>query len=387
MYNFVTFKFFIKGLNLSDLTLILLSAGDSNRFGQKVKKQWLRIDLIPLWLFVTNRFKSFYNFEKIIITSNEIELKYMQNFANHTFVKGGKTRQESLQNAIKLVDTKYVMVSDVARCCIDKDMVLRVIDAKEDGDCIVPYLNVSDTIVYNEDTIDRDKIKLIQTPQLSTTSKLKEALNSEILYTDDSSAIKAIGGKVVYVKGSNEAQKVTFFENLKEIKCLKAPSKDIFVGNGFDVHEFSSDTKMKLGGVEIDVNYGFKAHSDGDVLIHSLIDALLGAVGGGDIGEFFPDTDRAYKDINSKILLEKIVSFVHSVGYEITNVDVSIIAQKPKLFNYKIKIKEEIAKLLQIEKYQVNIKATTTEKLGFIGREEGVAVLSTANLKFFDWSE
>lgn len=375
----------MKGFGLSDLTLILLSAGDSNRFGQKVKKQWLRVESIPLWLFVTNRFKSFYNFEKIVITSNEVELNYMQNFANHTFVKGGKTRQESLQNALQFVDTKYVIVSDVARCCVDKDMLLRVISERDKADCVVPYLSVSDTVVYDGNTIDRDRVKLIQTPQLSLTSKLKEALESKTLFTDDSSAIKAIGGKVTYVEGSSEAQKLTFFENLSEIKCLKPPSNEIFNGNGFDVHEFENNKKMKLGGATIDVDYGFKAHSDGDVLIHSLIDALLGASSAGDIGEFFPDSDDTYKDIDSKILLEKIVSFINSVGFEIINVDVTIIAQKPRLLNYKMKIKENLAKMLQIEKHRVNVKATTTEKLGFIGRKEGVAVISSANLKFFNW--
>ena len=309
----------------------------------------------------------------------------MKNFADFTFVKGGKTRQESLNNALGFVESKFVIVSDIARCCIDREMILRVINSRNIADCTVPFLSVSDTVTFKDETIDRDRVKIIQTPQLSLTSKLKEALKSDIIFTDDSSAIKAIGGSVTFVDGSSEATKLTFIENLNELKCLKPPSSDIFIGNGFDVHEFEANKEMKLGGIKIDVNYGFKAHSDGDVLIHSLIDSMLGAIGVGDIGEFFPDTDIKYKNIDSKILLSEIVTFIGSVGYEIINIDVTIIAQKPRLLKYKIKIRESIAKLLQIEKYQVNIKATTTEKLGFIGRSEGVAVLSTANLKFFDW--
>ncbi len=142
---------------------------------------------------------------------------------------------------------------------------------------------------------------------------------------------------------------------------------------------------MWLGGIQIDVPYGFKAHSDGDVLIHSLIDALLGAACAGDIGEFFPDTDAQYKNIDSKLLLEEIVKFICDVGYEITNIDLTIIAQKPKINPYKQEIKTTIARLLKIEKQFVNIKATTAEKLGFIGRAEGVAVQSIATLKYYDW--
>lgn len=146
-------------------------------------------------------------------------------------------------------------------------------------------------------------------------------------------------------------------------------------------------TKMYLGGINIDVPYGFKAHSDGDVLIHSVIDALLGASGAGDIGEFFPDTDDEFKNIDSKILLQEIVKFIYNVGYEIVNVDLTIIAQQPKINPYKNEIKKTIASLLNLEKQFVNIKATTAEKLGFIGRKEGVAVQSIATLKYYDWTK
>ena len=150
---------------------------------------------------------------------------------------------------------------------------------------------------------------------------------------------------------------------------------------------FEDDKEMFLGGIKLPYNYGFKAHSDGDVLIHSLIDALLGAIGAGDIGEFFPDTDDAYKGIDSKILLEKIVNFIYNVGYEIVNIDLTIIAQKPKINPFKQEIKSNISKLLNLPKQFINVKATTAERLGFIGREEGVAVQSIANLKYYNWME
>jgi len=371
---------------VSDISLILLCAGNSTRFELSSKKQWLRTENSPLWLFVTKRLSSFYSFNKIIIASHEDELNYMKNFTDDvTFVKGGETRQASMKNALKEVTTNYVMVTDVARACIPKDVISNLIDAKNNADCIVPILNVSDTVVFKNDTINRDEVKLIQTPQLSRTDILKNALNTNEEFTDDSSAIKNIGGSVYYVQGSLKSKKLTFEEDIQAIECIKPPSKNFFTGTGFDIHPFENNKKMWLGGVNIDVDYGFKAHSDGDVLIHSVIDALLGACGAGDIGEFFPDTDERYKGVDSKELLKHIVKFIYNVGYEIVNVDLTIIAQKPKINPYKNQIKSTMAQLLDLEKQFVNIKATTAEKLGFIGRSEGVAVQSIATLKYYQW--
>lgn len=373
---------------MSNVTLIVLCAGNSTRFGLQAKKQWLRIDNEPLWFFVTKRLAKLYKFDKVIVTSSQNELKYMENFSeDYKFVAGGDTRQQSMKNSLEYVTSKYVMVTDVARACIPDEVIASLIKSKEKADCIVPVLNVSDTVIYNEDTINRDKVKLIQTPQLSKTSILKNALNTNTEFTDDSSAIKNIGGSVLYVDGSIKSKKLTFGDDIKELSCLKAPSNNFFTGIGYDIHPFEDDKKMYLGGINIDVPYGFKAHSDGDVLIHSVIDALLGACGAGDIGEFFPDTDAEFKNIDSKILLQEIVKFIYNVGYEIVNIDLTIIAQQPKINPYKNDIKKTIASLLEIEKQFVNIKATTAEKLGFIGRKEGVAVQSIATLKYYDWTK
>jgi 2-C-methyl-D-erythritol 4-phosphate cytidylyltransferase/2-C-methyl-D-erythritol 2,4-cyclodiphosphate synthase len=142
---------------------------------------------------------------------------------------------------------------------------------------------------------------------------------------------------------------------------------------------------MYLGGIKIESAYGFKAHSDGDVAIHALIDALLGAAGMGDIGMMFPDSDDIYKGIDSKELLKRVVTKLCHLGFVIVNVDLTIAAEKPRIGNYKIAMKKTLSSILNIESSRVNIKATTTEKLGFIGRGEGVGVIANANLKYFDW--
>ena len=369
-----------------DVTLIVLCAGNSTRFEHKTKKQWIRIENEPLWLNVTKRLASYSKFDSIIVASHEKELNYMKNFTDdYTFVKGGNTRQESILNCLEKVKTKYVMITDVARACIPQNVILNLLNEKNNADCIVPVLNVTDTVIYETNTINRDNVKLIQTPQLSNTQILKNALDTKIEFTDESSAIKNINGTIKYIQGSNESKKLTLGNELEELPCLTPPSNNFFTGTGFDIHAFEDNKEMFLGGVKLPYEYGFKAHSDGDVLIHSVIDALLGACGAGDIGEFFPDTDEKYKGIDSKILLDEIVSFIYNVGYEIVNVDLTIIAQKPKINPFKNEIKTSMANLLGIEKQFINIKATTAEKMGFIGRAEGIAVQSIATLKYYNW--
>jgi len=372
---------------LSNITVVLLAAGSSSRFELGVKKQWLRIGEKPLWHFVAQKFEESNLFSKIIITSSPQDIEFMKMYAQYSFVEGSTTRQKSLKNAIELVDTEYVLVSDIARACIDKDFLNSLIALKDKADSIVPYLKVTDTIVYNDQTIDRDLVKRVQTPQLSKTDILKKALNTDIEYTDESSAIVAYGGKRFFTLGKEDAHKITYIYDLNNIPCLEKPSSNILSGNGFDVHQFQDNKEMFLGGVKIDSTFGFKAHSDGDVAIHALIDALLGAAGFGDIGMLFPDNDNRYKNIDSKELLKTVVSKLHNYGFEIVNADVTIAAQKPRIGKYKLKMREVLADILQIDMSKMNVKATTTEKLGFVGREEGIAVWANANLKYFDWTK
>ena len=372
---------------MSNLTLILLAAGSSSRFEPDVKKQWLRIGSLPLWQFVANKCEKTKHFKKIIITSSQEDIDYMKSCADYTFVKGGSSRQASLKNSLKEVDTEFVLVSDIARACISEEFLSRIVSYAGTSDCIVPYLNASDTVVYENDTIDREKVKLIQTPQLSLTSALKKALEQQEEFTDESSAIAASGGKREFILGELNARKITSLHDLKNLTCLAPPSSDILSGTGFDVHAFDNCGDMYLGGVKIDSDYGFKAHSDGDVAIHALIDALLGAAGMGDIGMMFPDNDEKYKGADSKDLLKQVVVKLSQYGFEIINVDLTVAAQKPRIGEYKLLMRKTLSSILKIENSRVNIKATTTGKLGFIGRGEGVGVIANANLKYFDWTK
>ncbi len=373
---------------MRDISLILLAAGTSSRFDTPVKKQWLRIGNKPLWQFVADRFLEFGLFEKVVITAAEEEKRYMSYHGDYTIVTGGNTRQESLKNALEEIKSDYVIVSDIARACIEKETLFKLMEHSKKCDVVVPYIPVNDTVVLNERTIDRTALKRIQTPQLSKVKKLKEALLSAEEFTDESSAIVAAGGKRCFVEGSPNAAKITYKEDITTLPCLLPPSTEILCGTGFDVHEFDvTKSYLFLCGEKIECGYGFKAHSDGDVAIHALIDALLGASGMGDIGELFPDTDMAYAGIASGKLLENVLKRIRSFGFELVNIDLTIIAQKPKIAPYKERFRKNLASLCALAPVRVNIKATTTEKLGFIGRAEGVAVTANANLQYYKWNK
>ena len=370
---------------MRELSLILLAAGGSTRFGLPTKKQWLYQDETPLWLFVAQSFEKLYDFAQIVIVGNKDELKLMKSFAGYKFVEGGDSRQESLKNAIAEIDSKYVLVNDVARACIDKEMFARLISAKKEGACVAPALKVSDTCYFDGKPIDREKLLRVQTPQLSDRATLKELLDSAQEFTDESSAFYANSKEVIFIDGSSKATKLTYKDDLKNLPCLKAPANLPKSGFGIDIHPFEDGKQMVLCGVDIESKFGFKAHSDGDVGIHALIDALLGASSLGDIGELFPDTDAQYKNADSKELLKEVSKLVKAVGYEIVHCDLSILAQVPKISPYKEQMRESLASIMQIGKNRVNIKATTAEKMGFVGREEGVAVKAIVTLNYYKW--
>jgi 2-C-methyl-D-erythritol 4-phosphate cytidylyltransferase/2-C-methyl-D-erythritol 2,4-cyclodiphosphate synthase len=266
-------------------------------------------------------------------------------------------------------------------------MVQRVLDAKNEADCIVPAIPVVDTLYIDGRPADRTAARRIQTPQLSRKSILQKAFSAGREYTDESSAIAESGGSVFFVEGSPDAHKLTTTDDLKLLSCIEKPSGRILTGFGIDIHQFEDGKDMTLGGVRIAVPFGFKAHSDGDVAIHALIDALLGAAGFGDIGEFYPDTDEEYRGADSAVLLADTVRMLRECGLEIVNTDMTIVAQTPRLLPYKEKMRYRLSELMGIRPNFVNIKATTAEKMGFVGRKEGVAVKAVANLRYFDWTK
>lgn len=390
-------------INVDNVTLIMMAAGDAMRFckGDKpssdksddssaflCKKQWLRLGLEPLWLVATRNITKHFNFKDVLITASKADFAYMQGISPYKVVQGGDTRAKSLQNALEAVNSEYVLVSDVARLNVPKAIVLELLESSKSAkyECIVPYINAVDTSIYDNKHLDRALLKLIQTPQLSKTSTLKQALKTNSNASDESSAIAALNKPIGFVNGSAKMSKITFKEDLlHHLHYLKKPKKCDFIGHGIDIHAFESGKDMYLGGVKLESSVGFKAHSDGDVALHALCDAILGAIGGGDIGEWFPDSNNAYKNADSKVLLKFIYDFARSVGYELKHADITIIAQIPKIAPYKQDMRKVIANILAIPLERINIKATTSEKLGFIGDKKGAKAEAVATLGFFPW--
>ena len=409
---------------MKDISLILLAAGDSSRFELRVKKQWLRVGELPLWQYVAQNIARAHPFKKIIIAVNEEDVSYCErlyayslasargesaecgtseykfqrkqggigcgadecSYANlkFHFAPGGANRQSSLKNALKLVESELVLVSDVARAQISPRTIDALIAASADADCISPYLGVNDTTYLGEDVVKREELRLIQTPQLSRTALLKKALEGSEIFTDDSAAVGSAGGRLEFIKGEAGAFKITRASDLAALN-LKPCSRDIFCGTGYDVHALEKGAGIVLGGVQIPCEFALIAHSDGDVAIHALIDAICGAAMLGDIGELFPDSDAKLEGADSKELLRNVMRRIRGYGYELVNADITIIAQRPKIGAYKAQMQEVLSEILNCAR--VNVKATTTEGLGFTGRSEGIAAQAAVSLKFYDWQK
>ena len=409
---------------MKDISLILLAAGDSSRFELPVKKQWLRAGELPLWQYVAQSIAQAHPFKKIIIAVNEEDVSYCERLyacssasargesaeygtSEHKFqseqggiecgadergsanlkfhfAPGGANRQSSLKNALRLVESELVLVSDVARAQISPELISSLIRNLGSADCISPYLGVNDTTYLGEAVVKREELRLIQTPQLSRTALLKKALEGSEIFTDDSTAVGSAGGRLEFIKGEAGALKITRVSDLATLN-LKSCSRDIFCGTGYDVHAIEKGAGIVLGGVQIPCEFALIAHSDGDVAIHALIDAICGAAMLGDIGELFPDSDAKFKGADSKELLRNVMRRIRGYGYELVNADISIIAQRPKIGAYKAQMQEVLSEILNCAR--VNVKATTTEGLGFTGRSEGIAAQAAVSLKFYDWQK
>lgn len=311
-------------------------------------------------------------------------------------VAGGKERQDSVANALAAVTETdgYIAVHDGARPFAGKEVFARVLAAAQKSGAAIAAVAVKDTIkVVDEEnsvvaTPVRNTLRAVQTPQIFKISILKQAY--EFLrqqpgnVTDDASLVERMGLPVTVAEGSYENIKITtpedlvLAEKLCKSRGLAMTEKNSVrpqfrVGSGFDVHKLVAGRKLILCGVEVPYELGLLGHSDADVALHALMDALLGAAGMGDIGKHFPDTAMEFKDADSMVLLRHVMTLLHKQGWQVNNADVTIMAQKPKLAGYISQMVANIAREMQVDASAVNVKATTTEKLGFVGRGEGMA--------------
>ena len=366
--------------------LIILAGGNSHRFRSNIGKPYQKIGTKSLVEININKARLFKQIKKIVLVYNKKDSKRVKslNLKNVKLILGGKNRQQSTFNALKhLHNSKRiskVLIHDVARPNFSLKLFSSIIKNMKNARAVVPKIRIQDAVKQKFDSgkneyiigKNRDNLFLTQTPQAFN---LKEVYylhkTNTAKYKDDDISLYMDLNRVKFIEGEKNNFKITEqsdFQNLKKIY----KSKQSF-GIGFDVHRLVPKRKLYLSGLKIKSPLGTLGHSDGDPVLHSITDAILGACRMGDIGQIFSDKNKKFKNIRSTILLQQIMKKIKVKGYFVNNIDLNIITQTPKIKKYKNKMIESISKLCEISKNQINIKGKTTEKLGVIGKEKAIA--------------
>lgn len=385
------------------IVAIIPAGGLGKRLGGDIAKQYLCLNSLPVLVHTIRVFQKSDVISEVVLVvpqddiasvRKQIVEKYGLTKVS-TIVAGGHERQDSVRNGLRAIAMKcdVVMVHDGVRPFVTGEMIARVAAAAADTGAASIGVKAKDTIKETTDenrvtgTLPRHNLWQTQTPQAfqyELLCKAYEAAAGDNFYgTDDASLVERLGAEVRMIAGSYENIKITTPEDLMMAEALmKEKRKEQMIcrsGLGYDSHRFAQDRKLILGGVEIPFDRGLAGHSDADALLHAVCDALLGMAGAGDIGRHFPDTDEAYKNISSLILLERVKQIIEAKGVSIHNIDVTVMMEKPKLAPYAKTMAANIARTLNIPETVVNIKAKTNEGMGFVGRGEGIAVLAVAN--------
>ena len=365
------------------LFLILLAAGDSKRLKSNTPKPYNKVSNKTLLEHSLDAFKNFDKIKKTIIVFNKKHKNHLNklNLKNILKIPGGKTRQESTLIALKKIkkmNCKKVLIHDAARPYPSKKIISEIINNLKRNHAVVPIIKISDATKRIEKNIifkniQRKSLRFSQTPQGFTFKKIyeKHMKNTNASFDDDSALFTKDEENVLTINGSKRNFKITDREDLNIFKSLK--NRKTYYGIGFDIHRLVEGRKLYLGGVKIPFALGLKGHSDSDPVLHALIDGLLGACRLGNIGKLFSDKNKKYKNIRSTILLKKVIRLIKSKNFLINNIDINIIAQKPKIKKYSKKMIITISKLCEINPNQINIKGKTTEKLGLIGKGKAIA--------------
>lgn len=313
-----------------------------------------------------------------------------------TIVSGGATRQDSVWNGLCALpdEADKVLIHDGARCLVDEQTIRRSMKAVERCGSGVAAIPAVDTIKQVDErwlvtgTPDRSSLRAVQTPQGFTVELIRRAhLAAQADHyqgTDDASLVEHLGLPVQLTEGNRRNIKLTTPEDIAMAEAMlnDFPAlPNLRVGQGYDVHRLVEGRDLILCGVNIPHTLGLLGHSDADVALHALMDAMLGAAALGDIGKHFPDTDERYKGISSMKLLEHVVLLLKDQGFRVTNADVTIVAQKPKLLPHIPQMRQNVADALQLPLNRINVKATTTERLAFEGREEGISAQAVCMLQ------
>lgn len=361
--------------------VIIGAAGSGKRMAASLPKQFLKIGQSTILEQTVNKFKSVPLVDQIIVVTAKAYVDLCCQFFHEdieagkiSVVEGGKERQDSIKNAVASLAESganpddLVLIHDGVRPFASKELIESVIFATAEENAAIAAVRPKDTVRHQEEgTLDRSKLYNVQTPQGFKLSLIREAFDQadkdNYYGTDDASLVDRLGYKIVVVPGEEKNIKITTREDLP---------MEMRIGTGYDVHQLVEDRKLILGGVEVPYEKGLLGHSDADVLTHALMDAILGAAALGDIGKLFPDSDEKYEGISSIKLLAEVGKIIKDAGYFLGNADMTVICQRPKLAAFIPQMRMNIAETLGVSLDKISIKATTTEKLGFAGRGEGI---------------
>jgi len=383
---------------------LIVAAGESRRAGGGIPKQYQMLGGKSLLRRSIEAFQQHAGVSAIKVVIHPAHKAY---YEEHTrglsilpFVEGGTTRQESVkQGLVSLAETypsDYVLIHDAARPNIAQDLISRVLASLEETPAVIPALPVIDTLKHVENdlivgTIERKKLFRAQTPQGFHFDAILDAhrQSSHYDYTDDAAVAENAGLEVRIVAGSEHNYKITTAEDMHDAQLLLEVQYETKVGFGVDAHrlvphEPDSGTVKRgivLCGVNVPFELGLEGHSDADVGLHAIVDAMLGAMGEGDIGAHFPPNDPRWRGANSSRFVLHAYQLLKQKKGKLLHVDVTLICEKPRITPYREPMREAIARLLDIDISRVSVKATTTEKMGFTGRGEGIAAQAVATIK------
>lgn len=377
--------------------MIIPAAGSGTRLGAPEPKAWTLLGARPLLSYALETFRHHPGVSEIILVVGAAEMERAlallatgPDHLSEKVVLGGAERQESVWLGLQEVDpdAEMVLIHDAARPFISSTVIDRCVETIRNYGAAVVSHRLADTVKQVDTdniiraTIPRETLWGAQTPQGFRTGLIMDAYQQaraeKWIVTDDAALVEKTGHAVRIVEGEVMNFKITTPEDLAMAERLLTPVPRI--GFGYDVHRLVERRKLILGGVTIPHHLGLLGHSDADVLVHALMDALLGAAALGDIGQHFPDTDERYRGADSLHLLAEVGRIIATAGYAISNVDVTLAAERPKIAPHIAKMRENIATALSINTTKVSIKATTAEGLGFVGGEEGMSAYAVATV-------
>jgi len=367
--------------------VIIVAAGRGTRAGGDVPKQWQMLAGRPV---LAQTLAAFQGMQRVLVIHPDDRPQAEALATDAEIVEGGATRDQSVRNALEALAGRgmtRVLIHDGARPLVSPMVIARVLAALDTAPAAAPALAVTDALWTGvqgrvSGTQDRSGLYRAQTPQGFHFDAILAAHRAHAgSAADDVEVARGAGLDVAIVEGEENNLKLTFPGDFARAEAiLKGRSMDIRLGNGYDVHAFCEGDHVWLCGVKVPHGKGLLGHSDADVGMHALTDAIYGALAEGDIGRHFPPTDPQWKGAASHIFLRHAADLARSRGFQISNCDVTLICERPKIGPHAAAMQAALAEIMGIEVGRVSVKATTSERLGFTGREEGIASIATATL-------